>query len=209
MLTFAAKYGKNVFSQFGEDGIIEEICKRLNITNGKVCEFGAHNGEYCSNSRNLILQGWEALLIEGDKELATYCWDLYASNRKVQVYCDFVIPQNVNLMLHDDDIKEFDILSIDVDGIDGAIWEAYIGKPKIVIIEINSNLAPLSNVFADPARGSSYSAMLELGTKKGYSLICHTGNMIFVDSKYSKLFPELKNTSPQGDWNLYFNKSWQ
>ena len=38
---FYNTYKKNVYSQNGEDGIIEEILKRFNITSGWVCEFGA------------------------------------------------------------------------------------------------------------------------------------------------------------------------
>jgi hypothetical protein len=29
-------------------------------------------------------------------------------------------------------------------------------------------------------RGSSFTALLELGKKKGYTLVCNTGNLIFV-----------------------------
>ena len=32
-------------SQSGEDGIVEEVLKRLNISSGWVCEFGAIDGK--------------------------------------------------------------------------------------------------------------------------------------------------------------------
>lgn len=214
MLTFAAKYAKNIFSQFGEDGIIEEVLRRLKITDGSICEFGAHDGKFCSNSRNLILLGWEALLIEGNAELAKNCWHLYNDPQyrdRVQVFCDFVTPENVNGMLYREDTQPFIILSIDVDGIDGAIWgayEPYVPGPAIVIIEINSSLDPLSDVFADPERGSSYKSMLELGISKGYFLLCHTGNMIFVKNEHQHLFPESRGKYPLKDIDLFFNKSW-
>src|ERR1700750_1039389 len=118
MLTFAQKYGKNVFSQFGEDGIIEEICKRLKIEKGSIAEFGAHDGKFCSNSRNLILLGWDATLIEGDIEKAKQCWTLYSTiphdrtGQCIQVYCDMVTPENVQTMLWNDH-EPFTIVSID------------------------------------------------------------------------------------------------
>jgi len=37
-------YQKNIHSQNGEDGIVEELLKRLNIESGYVCEFGAWDG---------------------------------------------------------------------------------------------------------------------------------------------------------------------
>ena len=44
------KFKKNVFSQNGEDGIIEELIKRLEIKNLEVCEFGAWDGKLYSNT---------------------------------------------------------------------------------------------------------------------------------------------------------------
>ena len=38
------KYCKNVHSQNGEDGIIEQLLKELNIKTGTFCEFGASDG---------------------------------------------------------------------------------------------------------------------------------------------------------------------
>ena len=211
MLTFAAKYANNVFSQFGEDGIIEEILHRLKKKTGHIIEFGAHNGKFCSNARNLILQNWTALLIEGDPDRAKECWALYNYRErrdKVNVYCDYVLPENVNEM-----IGNCDILSIDVDGIDAAIWKEYTGTPDIVIIEINSSINPLNEVFADPDQGSSFKSMWFLGNAKDYLLLCHTGNMIWIRKEHQKLFPELfrKNGSyihPLNDIDLFFNKSW-
>jgi len=34
---FYSKYQKDIYSQNGEDGIIEELLKRLNISDGWVC----------------------------------------------------------------------------------------------------------------------------------------------------------------------------
>ena len=65
------KYKKNIFSQNGEDGIILEIIKRLNL-NGKnkwCCEFGAWNGIHGSNTFNLVKNfNFNAVYIEGDKK---------------------------------------------------------------------------------------------------------------------------------------------
>ena len=63
---FYNTYKKQKYSQHGEDGILEELLKRLNITNGWVCEFGAWDGKHLSNTFNLIEQGANSVLIEGD-----------------------------------------------------------------------------------------------------------------------------------------------
>ena len=63
---FYKTYSKNIYSQNGEDGIVEELLKRLNINNGWVCEFGAWDGINLSNTFNLVKKGFDAVFIEGD-----------------------------------------------------------------------------------------------------------------------------------------------
>ena len=50
------EYGKKIYSQFGEDGIINEILNRIKSENlDKYCvEFGARDGVSDSNTYNLI-----------------------------------------------------------------------------------------------------------------------------------------------------------
>lgn len=218
MLHFHKQYAKDEFSQNGEDGIIEEVIGRLKIEKGSVVEFGAHNGVFCSNSRKLILQGWKAVLIEGDPDLARQLYGLYRRPSDIQFNAPpsqiihdvtlsnkMVLPGNVNAMLP----QEIDVLSIDVDGIDYWIWEAYTGKAKVVIIEINSSLPPMSELRGDVEKGSSYRSMVELGMEKGYTLLCHCGNLIFVLDDYAHLFPEVAAYRPLADHSLFFNTSWQ
>ena len=63
---FYNRYAKDVHSQNGEDGIVEELLKRLNINSGWVCEFGAWDGIHLSNTFNLVQKGFNAVFIEGD-----------------------------------------------------------------------------------------------------------------------------------------------
>lgn len=77
---------------------------------------------------------------------------------------------------------DFDVLSIDIDTRDLDIWESLVlFRPKVVVIEINSGIMPgiLSrhNQLHD---GNSFSSTLLVARDKGYSLVAHTGNCIFV-----------------------------
>ena len=79
--------------------------------------------------------------------------------------------------------KDCDILSIDIDSSDYQVWrsvEKY--NPKIVIIEINSSVSPLVEdcIHGKEHETTSFLPMLRLGEEKGYTLICHTGNLIFI-----------------------------
>jgi hypothetical protein len=101
---------------------------------------------------------------------------------------------------------EFDLLSIDIDGMDYHIWEGLKNyRPKIVIIEVNSSIPPDQEQIHSDSNpiGSSFKSMVRLGQQKGYTLICHTGNVIFIrndllvrlsiSEKYKKMFfhPEI------------------
>lgn len=61
----------NKFSQNGEDGVIQEILKRISLSNplnNWCCEFGAWDGLHFSNTARLILEeDFRAVLIEGDE----------------------------------------------------------------------------------------------------------------------------------------------
>ena len=154
------------YSQFGEEGIINEALRRMGIEIGTCCEFGAADGYFCSNTRHLVDNGWMGTFLE-------------ANNGQ------FVTPENVNDLVP----AYLHVLSIDIDGNDYAVWKAYQGKAKLVIIEVNSSF-PEGVMHFSEARGSSFSMMVDLGKKKGYTLIAHTANCIFVLNEYAHLFPE-------------------
>jgi hypothetical protein len=47
-------YRKNIYSQSGEDGVLEEILRRLEIRTGSFVEFGAWDGKHYSNNFHLL-----------------------------------------------------------------------------------------------------------------------------------------------------------
>ena len=60
-----AQHGQNVFSQFGEDGIIARIFEIIGLQSKACIEFGAWDGFHMSNTANLWTKGWKGVLIEG------------------------------------------------------------------------------------------------------------------------------------------------
>lgn len=193
------KYKYNVFSQNGEDGIIQELLLRLQekISKDTWCvEFGAWDGIHLSNTFNLVKNGWNAFYIEGNieryKDLKKTCGKfnkLLSECRYVEK--DIESPNSLDNILESKRIPlNFDILSIDIDSFDLEIWESLKNySSKIVIIEINSCYLPgiLKWHTGKPGNsfgGNSFSATLMVAKKKGYQLICHTGNMIFVKKEY-------------------------
>lgn len=172
-------YGYNVTSQYSENGLLAEMIRRMDLRPGIAVEFGAPTMQYCSNiypMRNF----WD-------------CRYFDLNPQEEGITKAEITPYNVN-----DLIPDCSVLSIDCDGPDAGIWSAYKGKPDIVIIEINSSLDPEIDFF-HPSKGANYSYMKRLGEAKGYTLLAHTGNIIFVLDKYAELFPDRDET---------FNTSW-
>ena len=183
MLEFVNKYGYNITSQNGENGIINECLFRIKPDNKIACEFGAPDTSYCSNIKPL--KGFELVYFDIDPKDA-------------DVMKAFITEDNVNEL-----IPDCSVLSIDIDGNDFNIWKAYKGLPDIVVIEINSSLNTDVEFF-HPEKGASFCTMLRLGVEKGYFLLCHTGNMIFILNEHRKLFPEVEEVTTE----KFFNKSW-
>lgn len=203
MLTFFNKYAKNiVYSQNCEEGLLVEVMKRLKLETGYAVEFGGHNGKYLSNTALLIDNGWTGKFIEADYDLWEQCCRNWAGNDRVKSVCSMVNPGNVNAFVDD----SCDVVSIDVDGIDYQIFQAMEAKPKVVIIEIDSSIPTDEDRFNSQG-GAGYLPMVKLGIEKGYFLLCHTGNLIFVDKQYKKLFPEIKGDGLK-DSAEYFRTCW-
>ena len=194
-------YKKNIHSQNGEDGIIEELLKRLNIEGGWVCEFGAWDGIHLSNTFNLVEnKKFNAVFIEGDKKRYN---DLLNTVEKfptiipVNAYVDHNDTSNSldNLLKQTNIPNDFDILSIDIDSYDYQVWKSLtVYKPKIVIIEINSSVKVNNpNWIHTPNKyqGTGFKPTYYLGIEKGYKFVLHTGNMFFIRSD---LFDKLNIT---------------
>lgn len=186
---FYNEYNENIYSQNGEDGIIREMLKRLNITNGWVCEFGAWDGINFSNTYNLVKQNFNAVYIEGDINKYKDLLKTVQNNPNIipiNAYVDHNdTPNSLDNILKRTRIPiDFDILSIDIDSYDYQVWKNLKNyKPKIVIIEINSSIDVNNEVHIHTPKkynGTAFKPMLKLGIEKGYKFVLHTGNMFFI-----------------------------
>lgn len=189
----------NVFSQSGEDGVIARILELIPHTDKWCVEFGAWDGRHLSNTRQLIeTVDYSAILIEGSKSRFEDLQKNYADNKKIipiNKFVGFDKDDNLDHILSQTSIpKNFDLLSIDIDGNDYNVWQAMEKfHPKVVCIEFNPTI-PTEVIFIQPKdpnlnQGSSLRAIVELGKKKGYELVAVlTGNAFFVRSEYFPFF---------------------
>lgn len=187
-----ANYARNITSQFGEDGIIEEIFRRI-VPRTKTCiEFGAWDGKHLSNTYRLWHdQGWSALLIEGDTARCAQLRQRVLTNSLVTVLNAFVAPSGNDSL--DSLVKraryeerDLDLLCIDIDGDDYHILCSLKNiRPRVLVVEYNPTIPPHLDLFQSPGGnlGSSGLAITRAAAERGYKLACMTdSNCIFVHS---------------------------
>ena len=193
------RHARSVTSQEGEDGVIEEIFRRLKIERGWCVEFGAWDGEFHSNVRTLIRdRGWAAVFIEPDSYAFGLLTKNYAGVPDVHCFKAMVEVEGAStldaILARSPIPRDFDFLVIDIDGNDWFIWQSLKDyRPKVVMIEINPFL-PADIDFVrwnekEIKASASLAAVTRLGRDKGYELICVVGgNAVFVRREDYALF---------------------
>jgi len=203
-------FEKNIRSQFGEDGVIEEVFRRIGVQKGLCVEFGAWDGIHLSNAWNLWSNlGWDAILIEGDKSkfttLVANTKD-YANVRAINVFVDISGNNSLDAIFPGLSLKsDIDLLSIDIDGNDYYIFENLKNhRPRLIIVEYNPTIPPGIDLVQTPGAyfGCSAQALHNLGKSKDYRLIHMTDtNMFFVRAEdFNKLGidePSLESLFPK------------
>jgi hypothetical protein len=179
------KYEHQFFSQSGEDGIIEEIFKRIGTTNLFFIEFGVGNGLE-NNTTSLLNNGWKGLWLECNQESLKFIENKFKKliDQKVLTVDEgYVNAENIQTLFEKSNVPlELDLLSIDIDGNDYWVWNA-ISKysPRVVVIEYNPLPGPSMkwvmkynpvHVYQNSSYyGSSLKSLELLGTQKGYKLV--------------------------------------
>jgi hypothetical protein len=182
-----ADYEFRVFSQWGEDGIIQHLLKCVDVDKDIFVEFGV--SDYLeSNTRFLLVNNnWTGLVLDSSEEFigklrrSAISWQ----HNLIAVQA-FVTRDNINELIAARGINgDIGLLSIDIDGNDYWVWEAMdVVKPVIVIIEYNhrfgSELAvtiPYDEKFRRGENypliyfGASLAALCRLASRKGYAFV--------------------------------------
>jgi len=139
------KYEYQVYSQNGEDGIIQEIFKRIGATNKFFVEFGVGNGLEC-NTLLLLLKNWKGCWIDGSDRDIDFIKQKFnfLINKGLSVTKSLIKAENIEALFSSLKVpEELDLLSIDIDGNDYWVWKAISHyRPRVVVIEYNGMFPP-------------------------------------------------------------------
>jgi hypothetical protein len=179
------RYEYQVFSQYGEDGILNEIFNRIGTTNRFFVEFGVEIGHEC-NTTLLLVQGWSGVWIDGNEGFVKKIRKNFQgviSQGRLKAFHRFISAENIESIFKDAGVPtEFDLLSIDIDRNDYHVWKAlHRYKPRVVVIEYNAIYRPGTEFVvpydADAVGdgtshfGASLESFTKLAEELGYRLV--------------------------------------
>jgi hypothetical protein len=195
-----------VFSQFGDDGIIQYLLARLDIPPelATFVEFGVQ--DYSESNTRFLLSNdnWRGVVMDGDERNmeSLRARDIYWRH-DLTALCRWIDRDNINAILQDSGFSgQIGILSIDIDGNDYWVWQRIeVVEPVIVIAEYNSLFGSRQAITVpyDPAFnrtkahysnlywGASLSALASLARSKGYAFVGSNqagNNAYFVQKSY-------------------------
>ncbi|MBS1743306.1 MAG: hypothetical protein JST81_09750 [Bacteroidetes bacterium] len=216
-----------VFSQFGDDGIIQYLVNKLPITNKTFIEFGVENFREANTRFLLVNNYWSGMVIDGsDENMAQVKREQLYPFYDLRAVQQFITKENINeLMASAGFHKNTGILSIDIDGNDYWVWkELNVLDPDIIICEYNSLFG-----FNDPVTipydagfirgkktpfnlyGTSLKAAQLLAKERGYFFIgCNSAgnNAYFIKEKFRSVCPVQEKSLEEGYNLAVFSESW-
>lgn len=214
-----------VFSQFGDDGILQYLIRLLDVQTTSFVEFGVENYTEANTRFLLINNNWRGLILDANEGyMDSVRRDSIYWRHDLTAVAAFIDRDNINGLIGDNGFRgDLGILSIDIDGNDYWVWERInVVQPTIVIAEYNSvfggnravtipydpsfyrTSAHYSNLFW----GCSLKALCVLAARKGYAFVgCNSAgnNAYFV--RQDRLGPLRSLTAEQGYVESRFRES--
>jgi hypothetical protein len=177
-----------VYSQFGEDGILQRLTALVPLPRKVFVEFGVEDYTEANTRFLLTSHNWSGLVIDGSAEnVARIVADPIYWRHNLKAVQAFVTREHINDLLRQNGLTgEIGLLSVDIDGNDYWVWEAIDAvRPAIVVVEYNWRFGAERRVTIpyDPAfvrqqahhsmvyYGASLAALEALGARKGFDLV--------------------------------------
>jgi hypothetical protein len=218
-----------VFSQWGEDGILDLLCDALGLAKPRVLEFGAGDFREC-NSR-FLAENRSAFVVAVDSredlpkniDRTPLSWRTH-----IKALVRWITPSNA-VSIFAEAVQFFegrapDIFSIDLDGVDYWVTEQLdLTGVRIVVVEYNPLFGPTDAVSVPPSEnfdrttahaswlyfGASLRAWTHLLGTRGFTFVGSNrqgNNAFFVESGSIGALPvepvDLRDLARFTDWNV-------
>jgi hypothetical protein len=200
-----------VYSQWGDDGIIQYLISKLGIRQKKFIEFGVENYRESNTRFLLVNNNWSGLIFDAStrnirqiqRDEIYWKYDLTAQSA-------LVTRENINDLIQTNNFSgHIGLLHIDIDGNDYWIWDvienvdadliimeynAYFGCERPVSVPYNRDFDVSKAHFSHIYFGASLPAFIYLAQKKGYYFIgCNSAgnNAYFVNNRFTGIMPSI------------------
>ena len=211
-------YEFKVFSQFGEDGIIDYLVKKTKIKDDEkfFVEIGVGDYSECNTKFLLMNDFWTGVVIEGNKEYANHimdqeiCWKY-----GLKVISEWVRKDNIKSLIEKNvSNNKIGLLSLDIDGNDYWIlneiknikpiiiivdWNSLFGSKKSITTPYDDNFVREKKHFSGQYWGASIKAFNDLMKSRGYFLVGSNmagNNLFFVREDRKNDLTEKKLLKP-------------
>jgi hypothetical protein len=187
-----------VFSQWGEDGILQYLLGKVPIGNDLFVEFGVESYAESNTRFLLVNDNWRGIIIDGGTAHREFTARTGLTWRHhLEVVSAFITRENIDGLLTAAGARgDIGLLSVDIDGNDYWVLEAIQAvSPRILVVEYNALFGPERAVsvpyrsdftrtaahFSNLYYGASLPALAGLAERRGYRLVgCNSaGNNAF------------------------------
>jgi hypothetical protein len=175
-----------VFSQSGEDGLIQFLIAHVPIEDDVFVEFGVESYVESNTRFLLVHDNWRGVIIDGGDEHFVHRGGL-AMTHELTMVTAFLDTGNIDEIIGGAGVSgDIGLVSIDVDGVDVWLLDALtVVQPRILIVEYNSIFGSEAAVAVPYKRdfdrreahhsllyaGSSLAAIERVAAGKGYALV--------------------------------------
>ena len=177
-----------VYSQWGEDGIIDWLVNKFPEIPKSFLEIGTENYKESNTRYLLINKNWDGFIIEADKssvkdiksQRVYWKYNLTVENK-------FISQNNINTIIKKNNIpKKLGLLSLDIDGVDYWIlkklsvldpsiiiceYNSLFGQKKAITVPYKNNYIRSNEHFSNLFYGASIRAFINLLKKRNYFFI--------------------------------------
>ena len=177
-----------VYSQWGEDGIIDWLVNKSPDIPKSFLEIGTENYKESNTRFLLINKNWDGFIIEADKSSVK---DIKSQRiywrHNLTVENTFIRQNNINTIIKKNNIpRKLGLLSLDIDGVDYWIlkklsvldpsiiiceYNSLFGQKKAITVPYKNNYIRSNEHFSNLFYGASIRAFINLLKKRNYFFI--------------------------------------